>query len=40
MKINIKQIDTGNNAGNELEKTNVKIVNYFSVLSQSVTSIY
>jgi hypothetical protein len=40
MKIDIKQIDTRNNAGNELENTNIKIVNYFSFPSDCVKSIY
>jgi len=40
MKIDVKQIDTRNNAGNVLENTNVKIDNYFSVPSHYVKSVY
>lgn len=32
MKIDVKQIDTRNNVHYELENTNVKSANYFSVL--------
>jgi len=40
MKIDIQQIDTKKNAGNYFEIKNVKIVNYFSVLSHYVKLIY